>query len=357
MRTPRSLSSSVELAAQLNLLGRSPAFRALLQEIERFAGCDATILLHGETGTGKELAARAMHYVSARSDGPFIPINCGSIPDALIGSELFGHSRGAFTDAREARDGLVAQAEGGTLFLDELEALSPRGQVALLRFLQDHEYRPLGAASPRTANVRVIGATNEDLDELVKQGQFRRDLLYRLNVLSVSVPPLRARGDDVVVLACACLTKLAASYRQPERRLHPDAVAALRAYDWPGNVRELENLIHREFLLTDDAELRLSSLTRAGGVPENDRRVACRRRSDAAVLEIDRPARSPLTEVAFREAKAQAIAAFEREYVRQLLARAGGNVSLAARLAGKERSRLNRLLHKYRISAQEFKTA
>ena len=155
MRRLCSLSSSVELVARLNLLGTSTAFRALLEMIERFAGCDATILIHGETGTGKELAARAMHYLSGRGNGPFIPINCGSIPDAPIGSELFGHSRGAFTDAREARDGLVAQAEGGTLFLDELEALSLRGQVALLRFLQDHEYRPLGASSARTANIRV----------------------------------------------------------------------------------------------------------------------------------------------------------------------------------------------------------
>jgi two-component system, NtrC family, response regulator GlrR len=357
MRRLCSLSSSVELVARLNLLGTSTAFRALLETIDRFAGCDATILIHGETGTGKELAARAMHYLSARGKGPFIPINCGLIPDALIGSELFGHSRGAFTDAREARDGLVAQAEGGTLFLDELEALSLGGQVALLRFLQDHEYRPLGASSARTANVRVIGATNEDLDELVKHGRFRRDLLYRLNVLSVAVPALRARGDDVVVLARACLAKLAASYRTPERRLRSEAVAALRAYDWPGNVRELENLIHREFLLTDDAELHLASLPRAGRVPETDRRIAPRRRSDAAVLGTEPPARTPLTEVAFRVAKAQAIASFERDYVRELLARAGGNVSLAARLAGKERSRLNRLLRKHRISAQEFKTA
>lgn len=345
MRTQSSLAT-VELAAKLNLLGKSPAFRTLVAQIERFAGCDATILIHGETGTGKELAARAMHYLSARGTGPFIPINCGWIPDTLIGSELFGHSRGAFTDAREAREGLVAQAEGGTLFLDELEGLSLRGQIALLRFLQDYEYRPLGAANARTANVRVIGATNEDLDELVRQGRFRRDLLYRLNVLSVAVPPLRARGDDVVVIARAFLGKLSAAYRTAERRLHSDAIAPLCAYDWPGNVRELENLIHREFLLSDETELRLSSVPHAasGG------------RSHAQDAEPD-AARPPLTAIAFREAKARAIAEFEREYVRELLSRTGGNVSLAARLSGKERSRLNRLLRKYRISAQEFKTA
>ncbi len=353
MQIPRS--SLAELAASLNLVGKSHAFHALLNQIERFAGCEATILLEGETGTGKELAARAMHYLSTRGNGPFIPINCGWIPDALLGSELFGHSRGAFTDAREAREGLVAQAEGGTLFLDELEALSLRGQVALLRFLQDYEYRPLGAASARTANVRVIGATNEDLGELVKQSRFRRDLLYRLKVLSVSVPPLRARGDDVIVLARVYLTKLAACYRTSDRVLHPDAVAALRAHDWPGNVRELENLIHREFLLTDDAELRLATLPRSTCDPEVDRRIASQRRLDSPALEADTPARPVLTKVAFREAKARAIADFEREYVRELLSRTGGNVSRAARLAGKERSRLNRMLRKYRISAQEFK--
>jgi DNA-binding NtrC family response regulator len=340
MRT-RSLTSSAELAVKLNLLGASPAFSSHLSQIERFAGCDVTVLICGETGTGKELAARAMHYLSARASGPFVPINCGSIPDTLIGSELFGHARGAFTDAREVREGLVAQAEGGTLFLDELEALSLPGQIALLRFVQDYEYRPLGASSPRTANVRLIGATNEDLDDLVKQGRFRRDLLYRLNVLSVPVPPLRARGDDVVMLARAWLRTLAARYRTPERTLHPDAAAALRAYDWPGNVRELENLIHREFLLSDEMEMRLATVPRAtGGLVDQPRNV-------------DPP---PVTGVAFREAKARAVEEFEREYVRELLARTSGNVSLAARLAGKERSRLNRLLRKYQISPHEFKT-
>jgi DNA-binding NtrC family response regulator len=346
MRTPRSPISSVELAAKLNLLGTSPPFKTLLAQIERFASCDATILIQGETGTGKELAARAMHYLSARAAGPFIPINCGAIPETLIGSELFGHLRGAFTDAREAREGLVAQAEGGTLFLDELEALSLPGQIALLRFLQDYEYRPLGAANARTANVRVIGATNEDLEQLVGQGRFRRDLLYRLNVLSVAVPPLRVRGDDVMVIARAYLAKLATGYRRRERTLHPEAIGALRSYDWPGNVRELENLIHREFLLSDEPELRLSSVPRPAAAGPSNRQQDER---DAA-----RPA---LTGIAFREAKARAIAEFEREYVRELLSRTGGNVSLAARLAGKERSRLNRLLRKYRISAQEFKTA
>ncbi len=352
MPTQRADQSSIRSIAKLNLLGESPAFHVLLAQIERFARCDATVLIDGETGTGKELAARAIHYLSPRGEGPFIPINGGAIPDALIGSELFGHSRGAFTDAREARQGLIAQAEGGTLFLDELETLSAAGQVALLRFLQDHEYRPLGASQTRLANVRVIGATNAKLADLAQTGEFRQDLLYRLNVLTLDVPPLRSRGDDSVVLARAFLRKLCVRYQHPERTLHPDAVLALRRHSWPGNVRELENLIHREFLLADDVQLELGALPRA--TPgEQDRRVKFRRSDDAPAASAEvRPAAVPAE---FRQAKAHAIAEFERHYVCSLLQKAGGNVSLAARLAGKERSRFNRLVRKYRISARAFR--
>ena len=346
MRQPGTEPSQVKLDAQLNLLGESPPFLQLLAHIERFARCDATVLIDGETGTGKELTARAIHYHSARCNGPFVPVNCGALPDSLFGSELFGHSRGAFTDAREARRGLIAQAEAGTLFLDELETLSTHGQVTLLRFLQDHEYRPLGAERARSANVRVIGATNANLARLADQGQFRQDLLYRLNVLTLDVPPLRARGDDAHVLAQAFLLKLCTRYQDPGRRFHPDAIAALRAYHWPGNIRELENLIHREFLVADSIELMLATLPRGPGA---ERRVGARRQGDTTRSASAAPG------VAFREAKARAIAEFEREYVRDLLQQCAGNVSQAARLAGKERSRFNRLVRKYRFDAREFR--
>ena len=305
------------------------------------------MLIVGETGTGKELAARAIHYLSARTEGPFVPINCGSLPDTLIGRELFGHLRGAFTDAREARQGLIAQAEGGTLFLDELETLSSHGQVALLRFLQDYEYRPLGAARSQAANVRVIGATNADLAELSDNGHFRRDLLYRLNVLTVDVPPLRARDDDALLLAQAFLRKFCDRYETSQRSFHPKAIEALLAYHWPGNIRELENLIHREFLLADAPELVLAALPRSAPA---ERRVILRRRADAP-----RAVPSGAAGVKFRAAKARAIAEFEREYIRDLLQQSAGNVSLAARLAGKERSRFNRLVRKYHFNAREFR--
>lgn len=351
----QSTQSSPVTHAKLNLLGESPAFRRLLEQMERFARCNATVLIEGETGTGKELTARAIHYCSARSDGPFIPINCGSLPDSLVGSELFGHTRGAFTDAHETRQGLIAQAEGGTLFLDELEALSLRAQVALLRFLQDHEYRPLGAARARTADVRVIGATNADLGQLARQGNFRDDLLYRLNVLTLAVPPLRERGDDAVVLAQAFLRQLATRYARPGCTLHPEALGALRDYDWPGNIRQLENLMHREFLLTDGTELTLPDLPRDCREGNLERRVSSRRRVDEVAIEARRE--SPDSCLAFREAKARVIAEFEREYLRDLLRRSRGNVSLAARLAGKERSRLNRLIRKHQLSLGEFRAA
>jgi DNA-binding NtrC family response regulator len=321
--------------ARLNLIGASAAFLAARRLVQRLAPCRAPVLVQGETGTGKELFARAVHYLSDRRGGPFIPVNCGAIPDALVESELFGHVRGAFTDAREAHEGLVAQARGGTLFLDELEALSPRGQVALLRFLQDQEYRPVGGRVVRDADVRVVGSTNAPLDALAAKGLYRTDLLFRLNVLVLDLPPLRDRGDDAVLLAEAFLDRLARQYGRPAPRLHASASAFLRSHPWPGNVRELENLMHREFLLADGPELPLR-----GARPHG---VGAHAADAGAVVQS-------LTVDTFRAAKARAVAAFERAYLAELLERAHGNVSLAARLAGKERSRLSKLIRKHGMS-------
>jgi len=319
--------------ARLNLVGRSAVFVQALDRIRRMAACDATVLIEGETGTGKELAARAIHYLGARRNAPFVPINCGAIPESLVETELFGHARGAFTDAREAHAGMVAQAEGGTLFLDEIEAMAPRAQIALLRFLHDHEYRPVGGAA-RGANVRVVAASNAALAGCVDRGTFRQDLLFRLNVLSLAIPPLRERGDDVLLLAEAFTARYCKQYDKPVRPLHPEAMATLRSYAWPGNVRELENVLHREILLEDAPAMRLQMLV-AG---------------EATVTE---PAVSFLGQ-RFREAKASVIARFERAYLTELLARTNGNVSLASRLSGQERSRLGKLVKKHKLDRAVF---
>ena len=311
---------------RLNLIGRSPSFLAALLLIRKYATCDATVLIEGETGTGKELAARAIHYLSRRRNLPFIPLNCGAIPENLVESELFGHARGAFTDAKEARIGLIAQAKGGTLFLDEVETISPRAQVALLRVLQDKEYRPIGGAPVTDANVRIVAASNADLKGLVNQGSFRIDLLYRLDVLSLQLPPLRNREGDAALLADVFVERLNRQSDGPRKALHTDAARVLDARPWPGNVRELENLVQREYLL-----------------------------APGHVIEISDPAGDTLpggqrsTPELFRVAKARAVAQFERTYVSALLARTSGNLSLAARLAGKDRSDIGRLVRKHRL--------
>ncbi|UPJ53422.1 sigma 54-interacting transcriptional regulator [Bradyrhizobium sp. 200] len=321
--------------ARLNLLGDSPAFHEALRIIERFAAIDATVLIQGETGTGKELAARAVHYLSNRRDFPFIPINCAALPDTLVESELFGHEQGAFTDARRAHRGLVAQAENGTLFLDEVEAMSSRAQAVLLRFLQDYTYRPVGGRLIATGNVRVIASTNVDLEDLVRARQFRQDLLFRLNILSVTLPPLRQRGHDVVLLARHFLRRCQREYKTGATDFHPDAIEWLLLHRWPGNVRELQNLILREFILIDADVIDLRSARGETPTP------------------IARPAESDCT---FKTAKARAMAEFEKNYLGSLLARTRGNISLAARISQKDRSALNKLVKKYGLAAAQFRS-
>ena len=325
--------------SRLNLIGASAPFLRMVAQIHRMAALDATVLLSGETGTGKELAARAIHYLSARSDKPFVPVNCGALADSLVESELFGHERGAFTDAKTASAGLIGEAIGGTIFLDEVDTLSAKAQAALLRFLQDRTYRRVGGGMLRQVDVRVLVASNADLAELSQRRQFRQDLLYRLNVLSLHLPALREREGDAAVLAKAVLQRLSHQYRLPLKHLHSDGLAFLQQYRWPGNVRELENIIHREFLMSDDVELHLRESCEAlmGGVAQ---------KTCADV--IDHP---------FRDAKANAVAEFERSYVRAMLARTGGNISQAARLSKQERSAFGKLVRKYKLVGFEGQVA
>jgi two-component system, NtrC family, response regulator GlrR len=317
--------------ARLNLIGESPVFQQTLDLLVRIAECDAATLIEGETGTGKELAARAIHYLGARRDSPFIPVNCGAIPEHLAENELFGHSRGAYTDARETHDGLVAEADGGTLFLDEVETLCLRAQVALLRFLQDGTFRRLGSRGVERANVRIIAASNSLLARRVEDGAFRSDLLYRLTVMSLPMPPLRARGVDVQRLAEHFVGRLSQQYGRPERMLDAASVEYLYQYPWPGNVRELENLLHRRYLLADGPLIHLP---------------------DDAVPPAS-PPRLPF-ERGFRAARALAIETFEKAFVACALAETKGNVSLAARRAGKERRSFGKLMKRYGVDRTQY---
>lgn len=321
-----------------NLVGGSIAFLRVVALLKKFSECDATVLVLGETGTGKEIAARAIHYQSPRGGRPFIPVNCGALPDSLIENELFGHVRGAFTDARESQNGLVAHAEGGTLFLDEIECLSAKGQMVLLRFLQDRVYRPLGAKIHVSGDIRVVAASNRDIEELVKKGSFRQDLLYRLAILQVEMPTLRERPGDARVLAQHFMRQFARRYNRPDKKLDPRCLDQLDCHAWPGNVRELENLVHRAFLLAEGPLVYVSL------EPSNSSTLLPPLAPESCLPDAQ----------SFRHAKASAVAAFERGYVIRALVESGGNVSAAARLIGKERRSFGRLLQKYGIDRTSF---
>ncbi len=321
------------------MIGQSHVFQELSRLIARYASCDAPVLIEGETGSGKELAARAIHYQSARRDRPFIPVNCGALPDSLMESELFGYRRGAFTDARQDRAGLVDHARDGTLFLDEIEVLSGKGQVTLLRFLQDQRFRPLGPGEEKSADVRIIAASNTPLAGLAHDGQFRQDLLYRLNVLLLVCPPLRERTEDLPLLAEHFLARCADQTGLGRKRLHPDSQAWLASQPWPGNIRELENLIYREFLLAEGEEIRIR--------PNHHKSSTDRRNRP------DRRRRS-WWDLAYSQAKGKALEEFERQYLQRLLAETSGNVTQAAQRAGKERRALGKLLKKHGIDRNDF---
>jgi len=323
-----------ELAA-LNLVGSSPAFTRLVRAIRRLAQFDVPILLHGETGTGKDLAARAIHYLGHRADQPFVPVNCGAVPDFLIENELFGHERGAYTDAKEARPGLVAQAEGGTLFLDEVNTLSAKAQATLLRFLESRQYKPLGAKHYRTADVRILAATNEDLRELAKSGHFRSDLLFRLDTVTLVLPPLRHRRADIEPLAQHYLQRYAHEYGCSAGQLDDATRAWILEYDWPGNIRELQTYLLRKVLLDEDA-------------------LCPDRPEEPPGEEGPTPDAHSAARETFNEAKLRALEEFERRYLQDVLRWAEGNVTLAARRAGKERRAFGKLLKKHRIDRRRY---
>lgn len=329
------------ICATQGLLGASPAFKAATQVIGRIATCEATALVNGETGTGKELAARAIHYLSKRRERPFIPVNCAAIPETLFESELFGSAKGAFTDAKSAKPGLVTYAEAGTLFLDEVDCLSPKGQAVLLRFLQDYSYRPVGGRL-QSADIRIVAASNRDLLQIAQSGEFRLDLYYRLALLTLTMPSLRDRTGDPELLAKHFIQVGSKRFGVPTKSLHPSAFEWFAKYRWPGNVRELENLIYREMLLSEIDEIciqtDLSDQTTTNRRQNPDRRQAA------------------WSSMSYQSGKAMAIKVFEQHYLNALLTRAKGNVSAAARLAGKERRSFDRLLKKSGVSKATFRS-
>ena len=321
----RLREKAVITAPPRRFLGSSPAMMKLVELLDRVADTEATVLLTGETGTGKELAARALHDQSGRADGPFVAVNCAAMPAQLLESELFGHTRGAFTNATRANPGLLSKANGGTLFLDEIGELPLELQPKLLRAIQERAVRPVGATAEVPFDVRLVAATNRDLEAAVDSGQFRADLLYRVNVIQVHMPPLRKRGNDVLLLAQHHIEIIAHSTGRAVRGLSGAAADKLMAYSWPGNVRELQNCVERAVALARFEEI----------VPEDlPEAIRDYRTSPVLVTAGDGAELLPMHEV-------------ERRYILKVLTSVSGNKTEAARILGFDRKTLYRKLDRY----------
>jgi transcriptional regulator with PAS, ATPase and Fis domain len=319
--------------AVAKLIGESPAFLKAIERVPLIAKTESPVIITGETGTGKELAARAVHYLSPRAPFPFVAVNCGSLTETLLEDELFGHERGAFTNADRARPGLIAEAARGTLFLDEIDSLPPKAQTDLLRVIQDKAFRAVGSSRQQEADVRIVAATNRRLEQLIVAGSFRSDLYYRLSVFSIELPPLRDRVKDIVPLARHFLRKHAPPHRAVE--LTDEACSRLNSCQWPGNVRELENAIIRGIHYSEGGRIDAEHL---GLALEN-----------AEISQACAPARS------LRTAKKEIVEAFERDYLIRLMSEHQGHVSKAAAAAKKERRDLGKLLKRYGIDPESFR--
>ena len=327
----KRLSEVVERSGRCaEMLGRSAAMQRVFDQLSRIADSEAPVLITGESGTGKELVARALHEQSARKGQPFVALNCAAVPETLLESELFGHARGAYTDARKDRKGLFLQADGGTLLLDEIGDLPPALQPKLLRVLEDQRVRPVGGDSEVACDVRLIASTNRDLQAALEEGRFREDLYYRINVVPIELPPLRARGSDVLLLAQHFLEESAVRLGKSVVGLSEAAAERLLAYGWPGNVRELRNAMERAVALTQYERLVVEDL------PDRIREYQASR----LVLEGNDP-----TEL-------QTLESVERQYILHVLDAVSGNRTLAARVLGLDRKTLWRKLQRYSDSSE-----
>jgi DNA-binding NtrC family response regulator len=312
--------------------------RPVLEFVERLAPSEATVCLIGETGSGKEVLARHLHRCSLRAGGPFVVVDCGAIPEGLVESELFGHAKGAYTGASEARPGRFREADGGTVFLDEIGELPLAAQTRLLRVLQERTVQPVGSPGRVPTDVRIVCATHRDLERDVHEGRFRQDLYYRVSAFTVVVPPLRERGEDVLLLAQRFLTRFAAMYGTAVTGFTREAMEAMLAHGWPGNVRELENRVQRAAVFARPPAATRRDLGLAGGPAD-----------DGAA-----PAEADLVLTPLQEARSEASERFERAYLHEALRRAGGNVSHAAALAGVSRQLFQRLLRRHGIDRRLY---
>ena len=327
----RKLRQEYEFEA---LLGHSPQMVKVLELVSQVAETDAPVLIEGETGTGKELVARAIHRNSQRRDNPMVSINCGAIPENLLESELFGFEKGAFTGATKRRKGKFEQAEGGTIFLDEVDEMSQALQVKLLRILQWGEYSPLGSDLTCQCDVRIVAATKKPLNELVQKGIFRDDLYYRLNLIRIYIPPLRERKEDIPLLADYFFQSAKARLSKPAKKISPEVIDQLMEYDFPGNVRELENIINRAVILCKGPEIKIAHLPAE---------ITQKHSTTKATLQP------------FKQAKQTILENFERSYLLKVLKTSGGNIKKAAQLAGMHEKNFHQKLKQYGIRAKDLK--
>jgi len=316
------------------LIGTGSWIKELYDRIAMVAATDVTVAIFGESGTGKELVARTIHNTSLRHDAPFVVVNCAAIPESLMEDELFGHVRGAFTDATRDREGLLNAAHTGTLFLDEIGELPLPLQAKLLRVLQSQEFRRIGDDQDRRVDVRIITATNRDLDQLVARGAFRQDLYYRINVFPMHMPSLRERPDDIALLVHHFIQKYRARLGKPIDGISPAALARFASYDFPGNVRELENKVHQAMVVSAGPIIEVDDIT----LPEG--------RGMSGSVDVSRT---------FREVKQEVIDAFERSYLTELLRTHHGNLAQAARAAGMDRKNLWALVERHGLDREQFK--